>query len=655
MSEKESKRYSNGDPENKEKEVMEQIRCEAEKDPVPEKLKPEKIEQMLRKRRKINYYAMAKKYVPAIAAAACICVVAGIGAVMGPGADTSEETKQSSTASSDADRLVSAQDYDQIYDYLQNSPAAAGTGAAMNRESSAAYGTQESAAASDSSGAAYSDTNIRETGVEEGDVVKTDGENLFILNNMTVEIVGTDSGKMEEKAQIVLDEEAYIAEIYVRDDRLLAVYTKSVANDDSDAYSGAYRDNTYSVVYDVSDPSAPEQIGSISQSGSYNTMRISGGYVYVLSSYYANPAVPRTGIRSYVPEVQGEIMPASDIYMPQGTFGSRYTVITAFSLSDPTEKTDSRAVFGNAGICYVSGDGIYVTEEYYDAEQADTNETSIRKIFYKDGMLEGVAQTKIDGALKDSFCIDEYNGSLRLVTTVTSLMAAEEKNADNAVQTDEAVSNVTDSNTLYILDQNLQEISRIENIARDERVYSARFMGNIGYFVTFRQTDPLFSVDLSDPENPEIIGELKIPGFSEYLHPYGDGYLLGIGMATDEEGVTTTGIKLSMFDISDPTDVRETGSFVLEDMYSTDVAYNYKAAFIDAGRNLFGFLAYGEKQTYYIFSYDEANGFQQIFARDMSNNGARGLYIGNSFYLVAGNTVESFGMNGYEKIDDIVL
>jgi len=164
-----------------------------------------------------------------------------------------------------------------------------------------------------------------------------------------------------------------------------------------------------------------------------------------------------------------------------------------------------------------------------------------------------------------------------------------------------------DSNTLYILDENLKELSRIEGLAEEERVYSARFMGNTGYFVTFRQTDPLFSVDLSDPSNPKILGELKIPGFSEYLHPYGEGQLLGIGMDVDESGTVTNGVKISMFDISDPTDVKEFQKYVMEGAYSTDVAYNYKAAFVDVEKNMIGFTVYGEMAEYYIFSYEKEN------------------------------------------------
>ena len=123
-------------------------------------------------------------------------------------------------------------------------------------------------------------------------------------------------------------------------------------------------------------------------------------------------------------------------------------------------------------------------------------------------------------------------------------------------------------------------------------------MGETGYFVTFKQVDPLFSVDLSNPADPEIIGELKIPGFSEYLHPYGDGLLLGIGMDVDEEGVTTEGVKVSMFDVSD----------------------------------------------------------REVFSRELPLYGnVRGLYAGDRFYLVNGNMVESFAMDGFQKVDDIVL
>ena len=146
----------------------------------------------------------------------------------------------------------------------------------------------------------------------------------------------------------------------------------------------------------------------------------------------------------------------------------------------------------------MSGKNIYFYEEEWDYSGSGCV-TTIRKVAYKDGQLKAKAQGRFDGYLKDSFCIDEYEGNLRVVTTKNDSRGA-------------------DSNSVYILDEELEQIGSIEELAKDERVYSARFMGDTGYFVTFRETDPLFSVDLTDPKKPKIVGELKIPGFSEYLH-----------------------------------------------------------------------------------------------------------------------------------------
>lgn len=334
--------------------------------------------------------------------------------------------------------------------------------------------------------------------------------------------------------------------------------------------------------------------------------------------------------------------------------GNQYTVITSFSLEEPSEKTDSKAVFGSSGMCYVSTENIYVTEGWYGQDDAEVTQTSIRKVAYKDGILQGEAQTKVDGTLNDSFSIDEYNGYLRLVTTV-SLVSSGDGGIARFFSGDTGERQQEDSNSLYVLDENLEIAGEIHDLAKDESVYSARFMGDVGYFVTFKQVDPLFSVDLSDPSDPEIIGKLKIPGFSEYLHPYGDGQLLGIGMDVDEESVTTNGVKISMFDISNPADVNEEENYVLEDLYGTDVGYNYKEVFVDVEKNLFGFMAYGDTTKYFIFTYDE-NGFKEVFSRELTLYGnVRGLYAGERFYLVNGNTVESFTMDEFQKVDDIVL
>ena len=681
--------------------LMDDLRKMADDLPVPPALEPDSVERMLEERAQKKRRKYVRIYGGA-AAAACVCVVIGLSAAYLTGrpgneaadyaAGNSDASGSVESASSDsamsggaesadagaaelsaeqADELTTAEDYNEIYGYIQDQRDAEEKLAATHSDGGFFDAVEDSAASQESSSAAatgtsgksgsYSDTNVRTEGVGEADIVKTDGENIYLVNGETVEIVDITSDEMEHLAQIEMDEDCYVTELYAADERLLILYTREEYDDGKTGYDGTYRQYTCTDVYDISDPADPEKISTLSQSGYYNTMRVKDGYVYVLSDYSLPYDISRPEPRTYIPEIQGEIMPVSDIYMPQRKMGNDYTVITAFSLDDPKEKTDSKAVFGTAGECYVSTENIYVTESYYNNNDANVTQTSIRRIAYEGGVLTGTAQTRVDGILNDSFSIDEYGGYLRMVTTVTSVNEAEGSfltvlaDMFRGEETETEVRNV-DTNSLYILDEDLNVTGEIRDLAPDERVYSARLMGDIGYFVTFRETDPLFSADLSDPHNPKIIGELKIPGFSEYLHPYGDGKLLGIGMDVDEETVATEGVKLSMFDISDPSDVKEENKYIMEDMYGTDAGYDYKAVFADVEKNLFGFLAYGDSSVYTVFTYDEEGGFREVFSRTLNWAGSvRGMYAGEKFYLVSANTIESFRLEDFEKVDDIVL
>lgn len=674
--------------EDREKDLEELIRSMAENTGIPASIHPDAVEKKLEAAKTEKKRRLRRKYI-AGAAAACLCIAVGIAGgylhfyqeIPGTSDMMSGSSESAAGAPSDGtdsgesaeggveeSLIASAESYDEIYKYIQDarketeSDAGIFSRFGITEKSATAEDSAMAGSALDGGGAAsasdpgtgYSDTNVREEGVGEADIVKTDGGRLYIVNGQTVEIVGIEAAEMEELAELRLADDCYIAELYVQDDRLVIIYTRTEPSVDGDGYYNNYRDYTNALVYDISDRTNPVKMGNNSQSGYYNTMRVRDGYVYVISNFYADAAASRADTAAYIPEVQGRAMAAADIYMPQRQMGDQYTVITSFSIEDPSEKTDSKAVFGSSGMCYVSTENIYVTEGWYGQDDAEVTQTSIRKVAYKDGILQGEAQTKVDGTLNDSFSIDEYNGYLRLVTTVSPVSSggigiARFFSGDTEERQQE------DSNSLYVLDEDLEITGEIHDLAKDESVYSARFMGDVGYFVTFKQVDPLFSVDLSDPADPKIIGELKIPGFSEYLHPYGDGRLLGIGMDVDEESVTTDGVKISMFDISDPADVKEEETYVLEDLYGTDVGYNYKAVFVDLEKNLFGFMAYGDTAEYFIFTYDE-NGFREVFSRELTLYGnVRGLYAGERFYLVNGNTVESFTMDKFQKVDDIVL
>lgn len=632
---------------------------------VPEKLQPEMMEKRLLEYQKKLKKQRQKKIV---AAAACCVVVAGIGAATMKLADlstkaklTSDVVKYEEKESGVVETIVTATDYDEIYDWI-NTKLEQEQKAQSKEYGIMEYAMEDSASTESSmavaTGSSYSDTNVREEGVGEADIIKTDGDHIYILNGDKISIVGIESEEMDALGEIQLESESYYAEMYVKDDRLIAFYTKNTYEDRNDGLGEYYHQETVAEVFDIGDPSAPKKVTKFSQSGNYNSVRIVGDYVYLFSDFYADISFGKSAVAAYIPEIQGEKIMSDSIYMPQSTDSLNYTVISGFSLKNPEEKIDRKAVFGTGGLFYASKDNIYVCEVLWDVNNSDTAQTCIRKLSYKDGVIKPVGQTRIDGRLNDSFSIDEYEKNLRVVATV-------EPDNSNGVMplisnTESTVSDKAEEksyNVLYILDENLNELSRIEDLAPEEMVYSARFMGDTGYFVTYKQIDPLFSVDLSDPKNPEILGELKISGFSEYLHPYGEGLLLGIGMDVDETGTVTNGVKVSMFDISDPANVQEADKYVIEGALSTDVAYNYKTALVDAEKNLIGFIAYSNGGAdYYIFSYGE-DGFTCEFEKSMVgyNSNVRGIYAGDKFYIVTGNTVESFMLESFDKVDDLVL
>lgn len=678
---------------SEEEKTEDKIRAMAEDIEVPDSLKPEAVENMLTARRFEKRRRKMWKY--AGTAAACICLAAGIGfgwqAVHKESADgrqkdtvTAETSEEMPADAAEISKgIACARDYEEIYRYIdaasknvswqyENSGKEAEDTAASMQQEGGTLAKLENSGEYSADGD-YSDTNVREDGVGEGDIVKTDGKYLYVMSEQSISIVGIQSSEMEKVSEITAADDGFFSELYVEGDRLAAVYTKNMYICDVGKNSGDSSSDTNSTsvyVYDISDAVHPKLEGTFSQSGFYNTMRVKDGYVYLITNFYAGMPADSMAYKEYVPQVQDAVLEPDSIYIPTRQAGREYTMISSFSLDNPKQETDSAAVFGNAGMCYVSGENIYITEGIYDGDGAVT-QTSVSMISYSEGRLEAKASTKIEGTLKDSFCIDEYDGYLRLVTTVSPVYTigdsvqpmAETEDTEDPAESEEiqsadsgASASVTDTNSLYVLDEELEIVGQIKNLAPEETVYSARFMGDTGYFVTFRQIDPLFSVDLSDPENPQIIGELKIPGFSEYLHPYGEGLLLGIGMDVDEEAVTTDGVKLSMFDISDPADVRETDTFVIEDTYGTEAGYNYKAVFVDVEKNLFGFAGYSTiGDEYYMFTYDKENGFEEVFKRQLGGGQTRGLYAGERFYIVCGNTVESYTLDGFEKEDDIIL
>lgn len=647
-----------------EQDMIQKIKEKSEQVPVPESLEPRQIEVKLAGKKK-------KMWTPArigALAAACLVLIAGVVVSQNyfrtSGSTDGYKSANNDVTISDSKIVESASEYEDVYAYInkykldQESTSASTSSWARTLESTrvdgaadstasgiATQGVEESSSVASadtglaSGSGAYSETNVRQEGVDEGDTAKTDGTYLYVLKDKSYEIaiVDTRENKMKQIANISVENVYEIREMYLDTERnqLIAVcdgYVGGKLNDDD--YGYGQDSNTTAVTYDISDRANPKEVGRVSQSGYYNSSRIVDGYLYLFSDYYVTlGSITVKDPKSYVPLVNDNLIKETDICLPSISKADMYSIITSVSLEKPDETAHSKALLADSGNLYVSNNNIYFYENVW--QYSGKNVTTIRKVSYESGKLTAGAQCKLNGYINDSFSIDEYNEYLRVVVT------------DG------------DTNSVYILDKDLKETGSIKGLAEDERVYSARFMGDVGYFVTFKETDPLFSVDLSDPKNPKIIGELKIPGFSDYLHPYGKDKLLGIGMNVDEKTMSTDGVKLTMFDISDPENVKEEQTYVIENVYYTDVSYDYKAALVDTEKNLIGFAADSEGgREYYTFSYDEKDGFTCTMHEEINGNNmriTRGIYIEDTLYVIQGNIIEAYSLKDFKKVDDIIL
>lgn len=543
----------------------------------------------------------------------------------------------------------------------------------------------------------YGKTNQQEETVDEADILKNDGRYLYQVIQQehnfkyAVQIADTKGG-LEETARIG-DFDNDISDIYVWKDTLVVIesgWVNDTAVEEGDEDSGinplgkiesfvedifsakkdsAYQERAYSIihVYDIKDRAKPTEYHTFTIKGNYQDSRISEGYLYFFTACNAYKPQLEKDYQAYIPEVDGEILSPEKIYLPEDVDTAAYLVMASINMEKPDEFTDTTAIVTSANKFYVSQDNIYITDsKYADGSTAGekSNSTKIYRFSYQDGKMKKEAEGTVKGTLRDDMAMNEHKGFLRMVTTVENQNVKEVKDDITGEIIGYDSVEFENSNSLYVLDGDLEVVGKIENLAKDEQIYSARFFGDAGYFVTFRQTDPLFSVDLSNPRKPKILGELKISGFSEYLHFYGENLLLGIGMEADEKTGVTDGLKLSMFDISNPSDVKEQSKLGLPDYDYSEALYNYKAVLVDTDKNLFGFHAEGYheddyKYNYLLFTFQDG-AFKEVLNIDCSENDIysgrmRGTYIGSSFYLMCMNgRIEEYSLEDGNKLGELV-
>ena len=639
------------------KELLDKIRHSAEGIEIPEQLTPQSVEEKLKREAQQKKIQRRKIMIRWMEAAAVLAIVAAVGTqtelykqwkepALSSEADMEKPVAEQDTESSvqpeevDASgEFKQADSEEELYKTLQELEKQTGSyargGDVMLLEESAEITTMDAGAADTAANqkvtgeADYSQTNVREAGVDEGDVVKTDGSYLYILKSSgSVRIVDIRGTKMKEIAEIQPEKlNESIEDLYLDGDRLMLVttgYENSMEEAESDMYTVNRYQYTALTVYDITEREHPEVTGRITQEGDYRQSRKNGDYVYLLTQY--SPSLGDSFEDSSVmPLVNEQKLAISDVYLPDQTSQPDYLVASGINIQDPENVISSKAIVSGAADFYMSSDNLFICNNNWNDGKSSTE---ILRFACEDGEITAGAMCELPGFLNDTFSLDEYQGYLRVLLT-------EDSNGE--------------SNSLYILDADMQVTGAIRDLADGETIRSARFMGTIAYFVTFRQTDPLFCADLSDPDNPQILSELKLTGFSSYLHPYGDHLLLGVGYEAEEETGSQTGVKLSMFDISEPSQVEELDKYVIKGASYLPSDYDYKAILADGEKNLIGFVCDGE---YLVFSYDEEKGFQNLLTYTMSDweywdgdASCRGVYAGDEFYIVDQDEVLCFDMN----------
>ncbi|MBD2844981.1 beta-propeller domain-containing protein [Paenibacillus sp. IB182496] len=559
------------------------------------------------------------------------------------------------------------------HDRLQELLAAAG-GERPELAQSADEATAAPAAESESaSGLAagadrHAETNVQVEGVDEADTAKTDGRYIYQISGQRVLISDISDPQTPSLAAAIdypVEDAFQPLELYVREGQLVVIGQSSLpmawpqqrpddAEDTAvpapsaaapvdeperaatDARIGILPMPMHSAVramhYTLDAQGEPALARTVELEGGYVSSRMIGSALYLVASKYdyAYPLLrggadnPETGRVAYADSAADEAQHALGLdairYFPEPTGGGMLT-IGALDLDRPQQQMEVSAYLGAGQTIYASSRHLYVAIPGYDGQ--DGSYTRVHKFRLDQGRVVYIGEGRVKGTPLNQFAMDEHQGYFRIATTSGTGWGGEDA-----------------ANNLYVLDERLQTIGALEGLAPGERIYSVRFMGGRAYMVTFRNVDPLFAIDLRDPAQPAVLGQLKIPGYSDYLHPYDEHHLIGFGKETvtvpvkgagpDDVVAYAQGLKLALFDVTDVNAPKEKFKTVIGDRGTdSELLRNHKALLFDKARGLLAFPvqvmetpegreaqegmpAYGEfaYQGAYVYAIDEKAGFR---------------------------------------------
>ena len=549
--------------------------------------------------------------------------------------------------------------------------------------------------------------------------------------------------------KIALDiESQYIQNMFLNEDRLVIFYNGQSDDEIIPQFDfiprRSYSSVTHALIVDVSDKEKPTILKDYTIDGHFKDARMIGNYAYFVTNNYINYQYPKLPV---ILENSIRIMTPDAFYFDNIEEFSNFSTLTAIDIFGDTINSET-FLMGHTGAFYVSEDNFYLTyQQYmpnvfyensaqnrffdvivpllpneiqneikliqndstlssstqwiqiselmqksynemdknekeklfekiknalneYDVKiQEDTRKTIIHKISIDEEKIKYVAKGEVPGRLLNQFSMDQSGDRFRVATTTEIYTQYEGTIRSNAV---------------YVLDEKLDIVGQLEDIAPEESIFSARFMGDRLYLVTFQQIDPFFVIDLSS-DTPKILGELKIPGFSNYLHPFDEEHVIGVGRDTkeiDNGRVQQLGIKISLFNVSDVNNLKVAGDIIIGDSSThSEALYNHKAFFFDKTRGVISIPISGDVKGlentsskmfapdhnrwsgFYVFDVDKSNGFEvkgtithsDSDSRYYGMSNARTLYIDDVLYTASQGYLKMNSFDNLDKINSIKL
>ncbi|ERI95205.1 hypothetical protein HMPREF1982_00430 [Clostridiales bacterium oral taxon 876 str. F0540] len=654
--------------------------------PIPENLDniiDEAIEKAERKK--------ALRFTKPVIAAACITVIVlGLNSSLinhfnlNNSSSKNPPVEEKILAAADTSPLPSVNSIDNLYNLLASSNSQQLGYGNDNLATIDRFSTQKSASLKNDSNS-YSPTNNQVQGVDEGDIVQTDGQYIYSINsNKLVITKAYPAEDMEVMQKLDLPNNFYPLELFF-DDKRLVLLGNSWLQQNSSTYDGTARQSTANgsilpgisstkiIIYDISNKKAVKELKTLEASGKYISARKILSKLYLVSSQYVYKELLRYNSIPYTLPFYNNDCKSNNLiyedlkdikYFPDSTSNS-FINVCSLDLGNIESSFNVSSYLGSANNIYVSENNLYVSGTGRD-------KTSIYKFSLYNSIPKYLGKADVDGTILNQFSMDEYNGNFRITTTKKDTVP---------------------KNNMYILDKNMNTIGKIEDLAQGELIYSTRFMGDRAYMVTFKLTDPLFVIDLKTPSSPKVLGELKIPGFSNYLEPYDENHIIGFGKDAVEANGTAyhQGMKVALFDVSDVNNPKVQFSTTIGDRGTdSELLRNHKALLFSKEKNLLAFPVSVAKLTdqikssdvhaygnivfsgAYVYSIDPEKGFMlkgQITHDEAGKNKPsdknmgynfstqinRILYINNTLYTVSNSVIKANDISSMKEIKTLKL